>query len=439
MMTVPNNCDVVVIGGGPGGSTVATILAQKGYDVVVFDREKHPRYHVGENLIPHAWKYTDITGASAKILEEGFTRKAGGTVVWNGVIRQMSFQDFGYSKPALHVERDRYDFILLDHARSQGVRVFEMVTVLNANLPVGDEPVQVVYRLPDTGGTGTISCRVVVDASGQSAVLGRQLDVRLIDDGFRFMSIWGYFDGSRYVSSEGRIRPFEDLTTVPPNTFVSSLDGLGDWGWVWHIPLRETTSVGLVVPQREIRTFKGTSAMEDYFLSMCRRTPYIDYLLSDAIYRKGSLRVIRDYSYRSSKLAGQGYYLLGDAAGFVDPIFSVGVVLAMYSGYVASWAIDRSIRNPTATARLQSIYTRQVEARLELARSLALPRYSSLDVATEAAKSAARFESSTEHELMCVVSAMTTRSENARDLLGDEIGRSLETDRYQTLDEIVRS
>src|SRR5215216_1140985 len=137
-MSIPLRCDVVVIGGGPAGSTAATMLARKGYEVVLFDRERHPRYRVGESLIPHTWKYMDLIGASDKLKAEGFIQKSGGTVVWNGVIRQMAFKDFGYQHSALHVERDRYDFILLEHARGQGVGVFEDVNVLGADLrPMG--------------------------------------------------------------------------------------------------------------------------------------------------------------------------------------------------------------------------------------------------------------------------------------------------------------
>src|SRR5438477_7607992 len=117
---MPNQGNVLVIGGGPSGSTAATHLAQKGYDVVLFDRVRHPRYAVGESIIPHSWKYLDMTGATDLIQAEGFIQKSGGTVVWQGKIHQMAFKDFGYTRPALHVERDRYDFILLQHARNQG-------------------------------------------------------------------------------------------------------------------------------------------------------------------------------------------------------------------------------------------------------------------------------------------------------------------------------
>ncbi len=438
-MSIPQRCDVVVIGGGPAGSTAATLLAQKGLEVVLLDRERHPRYRVGESLIPHTWKYTDLTGATPKLLAEDFIRKAGGTVVWNGVIRQMAFKDFGYKHPALHVERDRYDFLLLQHAREQGVQVFEEVAVLGATLRGDGEPVDVAYRAAEGGesGEGRLTCRFVIDASGQNAVLSRQLNNRDIDEAFRFMSVWGYFQGSRYVDAEGTIHPFEDLRTTPPTTFVSSLDALGDWGWVWHIPLRKTTSVGLIIPQEALRATRGTEALEAFFLQTCRQTPYLSHLLEQATFEPGSLRVIRDYSYRTTSVAGPGYFQVGDAAAFVDPIFSVGVVLAMYSAYLATWAIERSLAAPAHTARNRAIFSSQYLGRLEVARSLALPRYGFGGGASDLAKSAVQFESALEQELMYVVSTVTTRNENVLDMVEGRGGKRITSDRYRTLQELV--
>ena len=111
MSTVPESCDVVVIGGGPSGSLAATYLTGKGYSVALFEKEKHPRYQVGESLLPDVWKYCDAAGVSDAIAAEGFLRKAGGSVDWNGDMRRLSFGDFGYTRPALHVERDRFDHL----------------------------------------------------------------------------------------------------------------------------------------------------------------------------------------------------------------------------------------------------------------------------------------------------------------------------------------
>ncbi len=414
-MEIPKHCDVVVIGGGPAGAMAATFLCQKGYQVVLLEKAKHPRYVVGESLIPHFWKYCDLAGVTAKIEADGFVKKSGGTQVWNGVIRQLTFKDFGHDRGALHVERDRFDQILFENARIHGAQVFEEVLVSNVDLDHGDT-VTLTYRGTDdkpNKTAGQISCRFVVDASGQSAIIARQLGVRVIDEGFRFLSAWGYFQNSKYVASDGRAYPFERLREIPPTTFVSSF---GDWGWAWQIPLRDTTSVGLVIPVEAVKEIKTSDeALESYFLRQCYDTPYLNRLLENAKY-EGKFHVVRDYSYLPSKLAGPGFFLIGDAAAFVDPIFAIGIVLGMYSAFLAAWAIDSSFKNMSRVGQYQAIFASQFQGRLELTRSLALPRYGVGEGSSDIAKATVQFQKSLEQELMYVVAVMTTRSENFMDL-----------------------
>ncbi len=436
-MTVPASCDVVVIGGGPGGSTTAALLALKGISVVLFDKERHPRYHVGESLIPHFWKYADAMGATPALEREGFIQKTGGTVVWNGVIRQMSFKDFGFDRPALHVERDRFDLILLDRAREAGARVFEETAVLGADLEADGRAV-VRWRATGGGAAGTTACKYVVDASGQNAVLAKQTGTRVIDDGFRFMSMWGYFRDSRYVGLGGRALPFARLRDEAPTTFVCSVDELGEWGWLWHIPLRETTSIGVILPQAMVQAIKASDeALEQYFLRKCAEVPDLARLLEGASYVAGSFGLIRDYSYRNSVLAGPGYFLVGDAAAFVDPIFSVGVVYAMYSAYAAVWAIERALRRPDTAESSRRIFASQCLGRLEMSRALALPRYASAGSANDLARATVQFESALEKELMYVVSTFTTRNENVREMVTDRGGEKITSGRYQVLDHLT--
>ncbi|MDZ7344716.1 MAG: tryptophan 7-halogenase [candidate division KSB1 bacterium] len=433
-MNIPKQTDVVVIGGGPAGSTVATMLSQLGYEVVLFDKAKHPRYTVGESLIPHFWKYCEHIKAADKIDAEGFIQKAGGTVIWNGVIRQMQFKDFGYARPALHVERDRFDYILLEHAKSQGATVFEEVAVNRANLDHG-ENVSVTYRCNGDKTTDEIACRFIVDASGQHAVIAKQLGIRVIDEGFRFMSIWGYFDNSKYMAADGRAYDFKYLRQIPPTTFVSNVDG---WGWLWHIPQRESTSVGLILPQEQMQAIKSSDeALEAYFVRRCYDIPYLNRLLENAKYCEGSFHVIRDYSYRPTQLAGPGFFLTGDAAAFVDPIFSIGVVLAMYSAYLTAWAIDRSFKNPDRTAMNQAIFSSQFLTRLEASRALALPRYGYGDDVSKMVTTSLQFETSLEQELMYVVSTLTTRSENFVEMSRNKNGGMVTSNKYRKLEEIV--
>lgn len=432
-MNIPKRCDVVVIGGGPAGSTVSTMLRQAGYEVVLFDKAKHPRYTVGESLIPHFWKYAEQIGVDKKIDGDGFIAKAGGTVIWNGIIRQMQFKDFGYKRPALHVERDRFDHILLEHARANEVQVFEEVSALKCNLDHG-ENVSVTYRRNGEKGADEIACRFIVDASGQGAVLAKQLGIRVIDEGFRFMSIWGYFKDSKYFAADGKAHAFEELRKVPPTTFVSNIDG---WGWLWHIPQRESTSVGLILPQEQMKALKGSDeALEAYFLRRCYEIPYLNRLLEHAQYCEGSFHVVRDYSYRPTQLAGPGFFLLGDAAAFIDPIFSIGVVLAMFSAGLATWAIDRSFKKPSQAEDSRALFTRHFQNRLEVSRALALPSYGYSDDAINNVRTSIKWETSLELELMHVVSTLTTRSENFVNMLGAEDAQKIKSNKYRVLQDL---
>ncbi len=432
-MSIPKSADVVVIGGGPGGSTIATLLTDMGYDVVLLEKAKHPRYMVGESLIPHFWKYCEHTGVDKAIEKEGFIQKSGGTVIWNGVIRQMQFKDFGYQRPALHVERDRFDHILLNYCKAKGTQVFEEVSVLKVDLADPDRP-RVVYRPNGESTSNNIACRFVVDASGQNAVIARQLGIREMDEGFQFMGMWGYFKNALYVAADGRAYPHSRVREVPPTTFVTNVDG---WGWAWHIPQREATSVGLILPREQIKTAKASGlSMEEYFLKRCREIPYLNRLLESGWYEEGSFHIIRNYSYKPTQLTGPGFFLIGDAAAFIDPIFSIGVVLAMYSAYLCSWAIDRSFKKPHRTETNQAMFARQYLMRLEASRSLALPRYG-YGQENDMVRTTIQFETNLEQELMYVVSTLTTRSENFKAMSRNARTGPVTSNKYREIPDIM--
>ncbi len=416
MSTVPESCDVVVIGGGPAGSLAATYLTGKGYAVALFERQKHPRYAVGESLLPDIWKYCDAAGVSDAIAGEGFLRKAGGSVDWNGEMRRLAFSDFGYTRPALHVERDRFDQILLERARASGAWIGEEIAVLQADLSRAEEDqreVSVTYRPVGDHTASRIRCRYVVDASGQTGVIGRQLGLRVFDEAFRFMSVWGYFDDSKYLAADGQIYPARSVREVPPTTYVSALPQGDGWAWLWHIMLRKTTSIGLVIPITWAQESKGSAESWDaWYLRQCQAIPLLQRLLTDATFSEGSVRLIRNYSYKSRRVAGPGFFLLGDAAGFVDPIFSVGVAFSMYSAYAAAHTIDRCFRQRARCDHHRSIFSSQIQERLELSRSLALPYYQDMDAGHAQARKAMAFSSMQAQALMYAASLLTDRSGN---------------------------
>ncbi|MBV8889291.1 MAG: tryptophan 7-halogenase, partial [Alphaproteobacteria bacterium] len=228
------------------------------------------------------------------------------------------------------------------------------------------------------------------------------------DADFRFAALWGYFENSRYVAAGGIVRPFEAISQHPPMTFVSRLGG---WGWSWHIPMRRVTSVGIVVPVEDYRReASGYASLDDYFLARCRATPHLGRLIADARLVDGRVRMLRDFSYLADTVAGPGFLVIGDAAGFVDPIFSIGVVMALYSGQLAAWTIERSLRRPAMTAASRSFFAHQMRGRYELARTMALP-----GIAGDGSAAAAAyfdFFSQAEKELMWSAASMTTRSGN---------------------------
>ncbi len=400
--------DVLVLGGGPAGSAAAGYLAKAGYHVALVERAKHPRYQVGESLIPHFWRYVEGLGAVDTIEGEGFLRKAGGTMYWSGELRQFAFKDMGYPKPAMHVERDRFDELLFRHAGTLGVELFEEHNVVRAD--PSREGCVVVART-SLGEERTFRGRYLIDATGQTGVLAKKLRLRTVDTGFRYIAIWGYFQGSRFVDIDGEVHEESERGRIGPTTLVASLDGGGGKsdGWAWNIQLRKTSSVGLVIGADRVGS-ADKKDLEQYFQETIRRLPYMSHMLADASFEAGSLRVHRDYSYRTSAFSGPGFLLAGDAGVFVDPIFSQGVQYAFYSGLLASIAAAGALEGRAERAEQQ--FDTRARQYYELARSLALPNYDPDAEISATVKMLLQRTTQRELELMYVASAMTDRSQN---------------------------
>lgn len=413
MPSIPEAIDVLIIGGGPAGSSAASLLVQAGFGVVLLERAKFPRNQVGESLIPHFWKFADLTGVSKKIEQEGFIAKAGGITVWNDKIHQIQFSDFGYSRPGLHVERDIFDDILLKHAESGGAQIFTDVAVKRVDFANAEWP-QVSYtdKRGDSIAGGTIRCRYVIDASGHSSFLANQFKTRqTISAQYNFLSLWGYFKNSRFAGTDRQSHNEAELASIKPVTFVMSFES----GWLWHIVLRGKTSVGLVVPSGRTQGM-GRGQREAFFIETCRRLPHLGHLLETAHFIEGSLQFRPDYSYYSHAICGENYYCIGDSAAFVDPIFSHGVQNAFYNAAVSTLAIKESLKNPKHRKRYSQLCESRMQQFYGFSRALSLGDYGCNGVEPELVKNLMKSLPSLELELIFVASEMTNRSENFRKL-----------------------
>jgi halogenation protein CepH len=317
--------DVVVIGGGPAGSVAASLLAARGHRVLVLERERFPRYHIGESLLSATLPILDAIGVTPAIERHGFLHKPGGTFRWGRQAEPWSFrfaEDPGGRPHAYQVVRAEFDQLLLENARACGAEVEEECSVVRVAL---DDAGPVVHARHASGGERTLTPSFLVDASGQQALIGRANGLRRLDPFFRNLAVFGYF---------------RDAERLPPPITNNILSCAFDEGWFWFIPLHDgTTSVGAVVDVERYRDVAADDP-ESTYAGLVARCPEIAARTRQAT-RVGPVRVIRDYSYDSTRFHGRGWLMAGDAACFIDPVFSTGVHLACLSGFLGARAVDR--------------------------------------------------------------------------------------------------
>jgi len=326
--------DVVVVGGGPGGSTLATLVAMRGHRVVLLEKEKFPRWQIGESLLPSTVHgVCRLTGVADEIAKAGFTKKRGGTQRWGANAEPWTFafsispKMAGETSYAYQVERSRFDQILLDHARHTGVDVREQHTVTGV-IDDSDRVRGVTYTDTD-GNEGTIHAKYVVDASGNKSRIHQHAGAtRKYSEFFRSLALFGYFEGGK---------------RLPEPNSGNILSCAFDSGWFWYIPLSPTlTSVGAVVRRELASKIQGDP--EEALTALIAECPIIADYLRDAKRvtegQYGQLRTRKDYSYASTKFWRPGMALVGDAACFVDPVFSSGVHLATYGALLAARSIN---------------------------------------------------------------------------------------------------
>jgi 1H-pyrrole-2-carbonyl-[peptidyl-carrier protein] chlorinase len=319
---------VVIIGGGPGGSAAGAYLSKAGIPNIILESDIHPRPHVGESLVPITTRVFDEIGFLPIMERERFPKKYGAS--WHPLKRgqetSILFKEFpqaGCNQDyTYHVDRARFDSLLLRHARELGSEVVEGVRVREV-LFEGDRANGV--RVEVLGKTIDIPASFVIDASGRNAILGRQLDLFVKDPVFDQYAMHSWF---RNVDrSECGTADYIHIYFLPIKR-----------GWVWQIPITdEITSIGVVTEKSEFRKSKGNA--EEWFQKAIEMTPDIKRAMRNAE-RITDFKREGDYSYSMKRFAGPGYALIGDAARFVDPIFSSGVSVALNSGRFVARALE---------------------------------------------------------------------------------------------------
>ena len=345
-------------GGGPGGSTTATMLARQGARVLLLERERFPRDHVGESLLPASVPVLEELGVLTAVQQAGFLPKWGATMVWGKDRTPWSwyFKETNQRYPhSYQVWRPQFDLLLLDNSRAAGVDVREGHRVVEV-LFEGERATGVRYEAQDTT-RRTATAEFVVDATGQGGLLAHQLKMRQWDPFFRNLAVYAYFDGFQRLAGPNQT-----------NIFIESYAN----GWLWSIPLHTGwASVGAVVDSSRNQERVQQAGPLEFLMEQISQAPEIARMLSEAKLAAGP-SVVKDWSYVCQRLVGDGYVLVGDAACFVDPLFSSGVHLALMSGvlaaaYVASALKDSGLRSAAAEV-YQEMYLGEYNQFREMAR-----------------------------------------------------------------------
>jgi len=362
-MDTSNSPQVIVIGGGPAGSTASTLIAQQGIKVQLFERERFPRFHIGESLIPETYWVLKRLDMLPKMRASRFVKKYSVQFVsQKGKLSEPFY--FMEHKPhecsqTWQVLRSEFDQLMLQNAQEHGVEVHRGVRVLDVIFD-GDRAVGV--EIQDENGTrGTIRSDVIVDASGQSSLIMNKLKLRQWDPILKKAALWTYFEGA-----------YRDTGRDEGATLVLQTQGKN--GWFWYIPLHNNViSVGVVAGFDYLFKGRGPSVLagspdpatqwhgqetvpqqnfETIYQEELARCPAVRerVAIGKQVER---FRAAKEYSYRSSRVTGDGWVLVGDAFGFLDPLYSSGVLLALKSGSLAADAVVEGLqKGDTSAAQL---------------------------------------------------------------------------------------
>jgi flavin-dependent dehydrogenase len=356
--------DAIVIGGGPAGSTAAAILAAKGRRVVLLEKEKFPRYHIGESLLPYGYFTLERIGVLDRMKASHFTRKY--SVQFVGASGRASVP-FYFSQQLEHeahatwqVLRSEFDQIMLDNARQKGAEVIEEITARELIQDGTDPPTyRGVRAVAKDGETREFYAPITIDATGRDAFSVTRNEWKVRDPFLNKIAVWTYYKGAQRDPGID-----EGATTV---AYVP------EKGWFWYIPLADdVVSVGVVAEKDYL--YKDTRDLATVFHREVKKNAWIEKHLAAGV-QFGPYRVTGEYSYRSRYCAANGLVLAGDAFAFLDPVFSSGVMLALRSGELAADAVDAALTAGDVSASRFQVYGDQMREGIEAMRKLVYAFY----------------------------------------------------------------
>lgn len=356
-MVLQDKYDVIVIGAGPAGSTVATLLADAGHSTLLVEREKMPRHHVGESLMPETYWIFERLGILEQLRSSNCVKKFSVQFVTNSGKASQPFyfqeHDPRECSQTWQVRRSEFDHMMFENARAKGAQCVDQTRVVD--IVVDSDRITGVKLQVGGDEPKHISSRVVVDATGQHSLLANRLGLKQVDPDLRKSSIWGHFRGAH------RDQGIDEGATVILHTRDKQ-------AWFWYIPLADDiVSVGCVGDTDYL--LKGRGKTEEIFAAEVENCPEIASRIAAATL-DGQLHAVREFSYSTTEHAGDGWVLVGDAYGFVDPIYSSGVYFALKSGEMAADAITAGFAKDDLSAAQLSSWCNEFEGGVQWVRKL---------------------------------------------------------------------